>query len=198
VDLEPAEHATTRRSLIGALGAAGLVGVAAVAVARPASAAPYGTTSADADLLVPMMRIELAARRLYLDAAPFLADDAKLVAETFAGNHAAYADEFAAATGVSADAYDEAFYAENAAAFETSDVAEFAVAAWELENNFAATYTELLNELEAVESRTNVSAIAVVNGRMATILADLAGVSDDLDVVFDPPAEPIDLAEVSR
>jgi hypothetical protein len=40
-----------------------------------------------------------------------------------------------------------------------------------------------------------VAAIVVVNARMATVLADLAGVSDDLDLLFDPPAEIITLTE---
>jgi hypothetical protein len=32
-----------------------------------------------------------------------------------------------------------------------------------------------------------------MNGRMATVLADLAGVSDDDAILFDPPGEPIAL-----
>jgi rubrerythrin len=198
VDLESAEPATSRRSLIATLGVAGLAGAAALAGARPASAAPYSptATASDTALLDPAMRLELAARRLYLDAAQVLGGDAKFVAETFAGNHMAYADSFAAATGNSADAIDEAFYEENAQAFTTSDVVAFAEAAWAMENSFAATYTEMSRDLEAVQSRTTVAAIVVINARMATVLADLAGVSDDLDLVLEPPAEPFTLEEV--
>ena len=115
--------------------------------------------------------------------------------QTFGDNHEAYADQFAGITGISADTFDEAFYDEYKDVFATSDIAEFAQAAWELENNLAATYTKLFTSLEAVESQTVVASIVVINGRMATVLADLAGVSSDLDLVFDPPAEIITLPE---
>jgi hypothetical protein len=37
-----------------------------------------------------------------------------------------------------------------------------------------------------------------MNGRMATVLADLAGVSDDFDILFDPPGEAITLSDISE
>jgi hypothetical protein len=191
VDPVSAETPTSRRGLIGALGVAGLAGAAALAVARPATAAPHTPTAADSQLLEPAMRLERAARRLYRDAAEVLPESAAPVAETFAANHDAYADRFAASTGISANAYDEAFYEENARAFSTSSVTDFAVAAWTLENNLVATYTEMSNELESVQARTTVAAMTVMNARMATVLTELAGVSDDLDLVLDPPAEAI-------
>jgi hypothetical protein len=193
VDLVSAETPTSRRSLIGALGVAGLAGAAALAVARPATAAPYSPTGADAELLEPAMRVELAARRLYREAAAVLPGSAAPVATVFAANHEAYADRFAASTGISANAFDEAFYEENARAFSTSSVTDFAEAAWTLENNLAATYTEMSQELESTEARTMIAAITVMNARMATVLTELAGVSDNLDVVLDPPAEAIEL-----
>jgi hypothetical protein len=195
VDLESAEPATSRRSLIGALGVAGLASAAAVAIARPASAAPpYSPTEADKEILNQLLQLELTIRRLYGDAiAAGLDGDAALVAETFGKNHEYYADQFAAITGISADTYNEAAYEANTAAFSTSDVEAFAVAAWTVENNAAATYTELINEFEAIDAQSTAAAIAVMNGRMATVLADLAGVSDDFAILFDPPGEPIEL-----
>ena len=201
VDLQSAEPATSRRSLIGALGIAGLAGAAAVAVARPVSAAPapapYSPTESDKKFLERALQIELAAKLLYADAvASGLPDDALKVATVFGDNHEAYADQFAAITGVSADTYDEAFYEENKAAFGSGDIEEFTGAAWELENNFAATYTKLFKDLKATQSQTVVASIVVINGRMATVLADLAGLSDDFNTLFDPPAEIITLPEV--
>jgi hypothetical protein len=199
VDLESAQTATSRRSLVGALGIAGLASAVALAVARPVSAAPYSPTAEDSAILEQALRIELAAKMLYRDAlAAGLTDKAAEVAQVFGDNHEAYADEFAAITGISADAYDEAFYEENKDKFATSDVAEFAQAAWELENNFAATYTKLFTSFEAVESQTVVASIVVINARMATVLADLAGVSSDFDLLFDPPAEIITLTETQE
>ena len=196
VDPESAQTATSRRSLVGALGVAGLASAVALAVAKPVAAAPYSPTAADSTTLEQALQIELAAKLLYRDAvAAGLADVAGEVAKVFGDNHEAYADRFAAITGISADTYNEAFYAENKDTFATSDAAEFAQAAWELENNFAATYTKLFTSLESVESQTVVASIVVINGRMATVLADLAGVSSDFDLVFDPPAEIITLPE---
>ncbi len=196
VDLESAQTATSRRSLVGALGVAGLASAVALAVARPVSAAPYSPTVEDSAKLEQALRIELAAKRLYGDAlAAGLTDVAAQVAQTFGANHEAYADQFAGITGISADAYDEAFYEDYKDAFATSDVAEFAQAAWELENNFAATYTKMFSSFESVGSQTVVASIVVINGRMATVLADLAGVSSDFDLLFDPPAEIITLSE---
>jgi hypothetical protein len=201
VDLESAEPATSRRSLLGALGVAGLAGVAAVAVARPASAAPqpYSPTPSDREILSQALQLELAVQRLYREAIDAGLDgEAAEVARVFAKNHEYYADQFAAITGISANTFNEEAFEANRAAFATADVAEFAVAAWTLENNAAVTYRELLTEFEAIEAQQSVSAIAVMNGRMATVLADLAGVSDDLDVLFDPPGEAITLTDTSE
>ncbi len=190
VDLESAQTATSRRSLVGALGVAGLASAVALAVARPVSAAPNSPTAEDSTILEQALQIELAALLLYRSALEAgLADDAALVAQVFGVNHQTYANQFAAITGISANTYNEAFYAEYKDRFATSDPTEFALAAWELENNSAATYTELFTSLKAVQSQTVVASIVVINGRMATVLADLAGASSDFDLLFDPPAE---------
>jgi hypothetical protein len=195
VDLQSAEPASSRRSLIGTLGVAGLASALAVAVARPAQAAPpYTPTDSDREILDQLLQLELAANRLYRDALDAgLEGDAAEVARVFGKNHEYYAEQFAAITGISANTYNEAAYEANKAAFATSDVGEFAVAAWTLENDAAVTYTELINEFEAIEAQQSVAAIAVMNGRMATVLADLAGVSDDIDILFDPPGTAISL-----
>jgi len=196
VDLESAQPATSRRSLVGALGVAGLVTGAALAVARPVSAAPYPPTDTDNAKLTQAQQLELAAKLLYRDAAEAGLTDAALeVAQVFGDNHEAYADQFAAMTGVSADTFNAAAYEERKDDFSTSDVAQFTAAAWELENNLAATYSDLFDSFESVQAQTVVASIVVVNARMATVLADLAGLSDDVNILFDPPAELITLTE---
>jgi hypothetical protein len=203
VDLPTAEPVSSRRSLISALGIAGLASVATVAVARPASAAPapappFSPTDRDKKLLGQALQIELAAKLLYADAvASGLPDDALKVAAVFGDNHEAYADQFAGITGISANTFDKKFYEANKEAFGSGDIDEFTAAAWELENNFAATYTDLFDKLEATQTQTVVSSIVVINGRMATVLADLARLSDDANILFDPPSEIITLPEVT-
>ena len=196
VDLVSAQIAMSRRSLVGTLGVAGLASAVALAVAQPVSAAPFSPTAEDSATLEQTLRIELAAKLLYRDAvAAGMADAAGEIAQVFSDNHEAAAEEFAAITGISADTYDEAFYEDNKDKFATSDVAQFAQAAWELENNFAATYTELFASLESVESQAVVASIVMINARTATVLADLAGESSDFDLLFDPPADIITLSE---
>lgn len=193
LDLESADTATPRRSLLGALGIAGLAGAAAIAVARPASAAPYPTTESDRDLLGRALQLELAAKQLYRDAVESGLDGAALlVAQTFGGNHEAYADQMAAITGISANTFNEEAYEARSDEFSTGDVTEFATAAWELENSAAATYTELFNDFESIDAQTLISSIVVTNGRMATVLADLAEVTN-FSEIFEPNAETIAL-----
>jgi len=196
VDLESAEHATSRRSIISALGVAGLASAITLAGAKTVAAAPFSPTAADRATLEQALQLELTASRLYADAlAAGLSGSAAEVAQAFGGNHRAYADQFAAITGISANTYNVAAYDARKNEFATSDVTKFATAAWELENSAAATYADLFDNFEAQQSQTVVAAIVVVNARMATVLADLAGVSDDLDLLFDPPAEIITLTE---
>lgn len=195
VDLESAETATSRRSLFGAVGVAGLASAAALAVARPAAAAPpYPTTASDRELLGKAQQLELAAKMLYRDAVSSGLDGASLaVAQTFGDNHEAYADQMAASTGISADTVDQQAYDARKDAFSTGDVVEFATAAWELENSAAATYTDLFNDFESIDAQTLISSMIVVNGRMATVLADLAGITNASEVL-EPNAQTIAFA----
>jgi len=194
VDLEIAERASSRRSFIGAVSAAGLAGAAALAVARPASAAPYTTTEEDRVLLDQAMRLELTARDLYLEALDAgVGDDISQVVETLSANHAAYAQAIAASTGAPAEGRNEALFAEFSSEFATSDTDTFATAAWNLENSLVATHTELLSSYESLDAVSLTGSILIVEARQATVLADIGGFSDDLDLLFDPPSEPFSL-----
>lgn len=197
VDLDTAETApspgaTSRRGLLGALGAAGLAGAAALAISRPASAAPVSPTDADKQLLDAAMRLELTARDLYLEGlgAGIVGDDAALV-QVMADNHAAYAEAIAGASGFSARGRDEELFDELQVDFAISDIERFSEAAWTLENDLAATHTELMGEYESIDARTLTASIVVVEGRMGVVFADLGGFSGNVERLLDPPARPI-------
>jgi hypothetical protein len=194
VDLETAERASSRRSFIGAVSVAGLASAAALAVARPASAALFPTTDEDRAVLDQAMRLELTARDLYIEALDAgVSDDISQVVETLSANHAAYAQAIAASTGTPAEGRNEALFAELSPAFATSDSDTFAMAGWNLENSMVATHTELLSGYESFDAVSLTGSILVVEARQATVLADIGGFSDDLDLLFDPQAEPFSL-----
>lgn len=195
VDLESAAPATSRRSLIGALGAAGLASAAALAISRPASASPPSSPTADdRELLREAMRFELAAGALYREAAAAgLSDVANELAVVFAENHVTYADEIAGISGISADSMNEDIFDEFRSAFATNDVAAFTEAAIVLENTAAATHTALLADYVSVDARTVTAAIVVVEARMATVLTHLSDPATSLDDVFEPDAEALTL-----
>ena len=198
VDPQPAAPTSSRRQLFGTLGAAGLAGAAAVAVARPAAAAPTTTapptspTAEDREVLALVMQVELTAAALYQVAidAGLDADTADL-ANTFRANHTAYADKIAGRAGLSADTRNQELLDEFEDAFATSDAAAFATVANAMENTLAETHTGLLDGYASVDARILTASIAVVEARMATVLADVAGIADDLDDLFAPDAEPL-------
>jgi hypothetical protein len=195
VDPETAEPASSRRSLISAIGAAGLASAAALAVARPASAAPFTTTPEDRELLEQAMGLELTARDLYLETIEAgISDDILEVVEALSGNHSAYAQAIAAVIGASAAGRNEELYTELQPEFATTDIEAFATAGWNLENSAVATHTELFSLYESIDAVSLTGSILVVEARHATVLADIGGFSDDLDELFDPQAEPLALA----
>jgi hypothetical protein len=194
VDLDPAAPATSRRGLIGALGAVGLAGAAALSIARPASAAPTSPTEGDKELLNAAMQLELTAEALYREAIDAgLSDVAGELAAVFAENHVSYATKIAGAAGFSADTRNEEVFEQLQSTFATSDAEAFAEAAAGLENTAAATHSELLADYESVNARKLTASIIVVEARMATVLTDLGGFASNLDDVFAPDADALQL-----
>ncbi len=197
VDLEPAEPATSRRSLIRVAGAAGVVGATALLASRSASAAPapLPPNPADTFLLEQAMLLELTARDLYevaIDAGP--ADEIAEVLAVIAQNHRAYAQSIAGAAGLSASGRNEDAFESLRGEFADGSI----LAAHQLEQTAVSTHTELLGEYESAQAVRLTASILVVEARHATVLADIAGVSD-LDVIFGNDQPPLDLAtEVSR
>ncbi len=196
VDLEPADPATSRRSLIRVAGAAGIVGAAAALVSRPVSAAPAPVPPNETDtaLLEQAMLLELTAHDLYRDAlvsSTFPAETAQLV-EVLAANHEAFGQSIAGVAGLSATGRNETVYDSLSASFST----DFVLAAHQLEQTAVSTHTELLGIYESLQAVELTASILVVEARQATVLADVAGVSD-LDIVFGNEQPPVGLAEAT-
>ena len=76
---------------------------------------------------------------------------------------------------------------------EPAGVEAFAEVANSLENTAAATHTELVAMYESVNARKLTASILVVEARMATVLSNLGGLSSNLEELFEPEAEPLDL-----
>jgi len=195
VDFEPAEPASTRRSLLGAVGLAGLVGTAAAAVSSaPAAAAPDRPTDADSDLLAAALGLELAAVELYKAANETLPDDFADIAEIMAEQHEAYADSIAGVIGVSsAGAANADVVAQLSGDFATSDPQAFGAVARTLENIAVATHTELLGTYDSVDAIELTASILAVESRHATVLTSLAGFAANLDEMLGNTADALSL-----
>ena len=194
VDLDSAAPATSRRGLISALGAAGLASAAALSIARPASAAPFAPTDEDKVSLRQAMELELTAQALYQVAIDSGVSDVALeLAVVFAENHVTYADKIAGGAGFSANTRNEEVFELLEPSFATSNAEQFAAVARDLENTAAATHTALLPGYVSVDARTLTASILVVEARMATVLTEFGGLDSNLDEVFEPAAEPLDL-----
>ena len=197
MDPEPAEPATSmpsRRSLIRAVGAAGVVGVAgaaAVWASGSGSAAPTAPTTADTALLEQAMLLELTARDLYREALGGLDGVGEDLLTVLQGNHGSYAESIAGAAGLSAAGRNETVFDALKDAFAEGDV----LAAHTLEQTAVATHTELAAQYESVQAINLTASILVVEARHATVLADIAGVTD-LDVIFGNEQSAVDLSEV--
>ncbi len=195
MDLDPAEPATTRRRMIGAVGAVGLAAaVGALAMAHQANAAPYTPTEADRSRLDVLMRLELTARDLYRASVGAGLDGvAGDLASTFADNHQACAEAIAGISGLSATAGIASVYKQFESPFATSDIETWTKAAYEFESTFVATHTEATSGFEAIEPINLVASILVVEARQAMVLADVGGFLDDVDVLNATDATALEL-----
>jgi len=183
VDFEPAEPASTRRSLLGAAGLAGLLGTAVAAVGSTAAAASADRpTDADRDNLEAALSLELAAVELYRLAADELAGETADIATLMANQHRAYADSISGGIGVSsAGAANADVVDQQSAAFSTSDPQAFGEAGRTLENIAVATHTELLGSYGSVNAISLTASIITAESRHATVLTSLAGFAANLD-----------------
>lgn len=199
--------AGSRRRLIGA-GVAGVVGsLLPVLSERAGAAAPpdQATTTtapprqpldADRQLLGVAQRLELAAVRLYDEAlrGSELDGDQRGIISGIREAHEAYAQSLSAILGKAApDVAEQALVDELRAAF-AGPIGDMLEAATALENALVATHTELVGTLQGTDGTSLVASILVVEARHATVLADMAGVTD-LDTFLVNEADPIAPAE---
>jgi Ferritin-like domain len=196
VDLETADRASSRRSMIGAIGAAGAIAAfGALATARPAAAsAPFTLTSADRDRLNVLMRFELTARDLYqasLDAG--LDGVAGEFATTLIANHAAYAQAIGGAAGISARLRSTVLFDQFEAPFATSDISAWATAAYQLESTFVATHTAAIGQFESIQAVNLIASIVAVEARQSMVIADIGEFPRDASTLNAVDAEALSL-----
>jgi hypothetical protein len=182
------DGAGARRRLIGA-GLAGLVGSLVLAGRAGATATPDQTTTtapprqpldADKRLLGAAQRAELAAVALYDTALAGrqLVGDQRAVVAGIREAHEAYGQSLSAILGKAApDIAEQAVVEQFGGAFG-GPVGAMLEAATLLENVLVATHTELVGALEGTDGTALVASILVVEARHATVLADMAGVTD--------------------
>ena len=180
---------TGRRALIGA----GLVGAAlAIASGRPVSATAPATgapTGVELELVEFAMRLELTARDLYDAAleAGVLVDLAPAMRE----QHEAYAQGISAFTGLSARGRNDDVYDALVQSFTSSNDQDVAVAAYDLESVAVATHTEIIRLLERADAAALIASILVIEARHCAVLADAAGLGNDLDALLVHDADPL-------
>lgn len=199
--------AGSRRRLIGA-GVAGVVGSLLPVLAGRAGATtppdqattttapPRQPLDGDRRLLGVAQRLELAAVALYDEAlrGRQLDGEPRGVIAGIREAHEAYAQSLSAILGKAApDIAEQAIVDELGGAF-AGPVGAMLEAAAALENALVATHTELVGTLEGTDGTSLVASILVVEARHATVLADMAGVTD-LDQLLVNEAAPIAPAE---
>jgi hypothetical protein len=195
VDFEPAEPASTRRSLLGAAGVASLIGASvAVLSGQSAAAAPDRPSDADRAELTEALRLELAATDLYRLAAAELSGDAETVALVMADQHRAYAEAISGMIGLSSPGPNEDVVDQLTDAFTTSDSQAFGNAARSLENTAVATHTALLVGYDSLQAVNLTASIITVEARHAAVLTSLAGFSSNLDEMLGNTADALDIS----
>lgn len=196
VDLETADRASSRRSMIGALGAAGAIAaIGALATARPAAAsAPFTLTSADRDRLNVLMRFELTARDLFQASLGAGLDGvAGEFTTTLVANHAAYAQAIGGAAGISARLRSTVLFDRFEAPFATSNVPAWATAAHQLESTFVATHTAAIGQFESIQAVNLIASIVAVEARQAMVIADIGEFEWDASTINALDAEALSL-----
>lgn len=189
-DLAP-QNSTSRRSLLSAgFGASILATAFSALTGRSASALqPSSGIEQDRELLTLVMGIELAARDLYDLAGAAGADP--VVTLVMREQHESYAQALAGSSGSSANARNEAVFNQFRSGFSSAVTAAVAAVAYDLESAAVATHTNLLGLLSESSSASLIASIISVEARHCAVLADLAGLGNDLDALLLNSADPI-------
>ena len=196
----------TRRQLLAAGFAGTVIGLSgarsvAAGTTPPAdepttTTTPTRPTASDLVLLQFGYSAELSATDLYQAALDAGAEDELVV--VLRNNHRAYADILRAILSTSVvDRREESLFDEYASAFEEPDLATLASTAYDLESSLVATHTEQLRSLQNVDGARRIASILIVEARHCTVLADAAGLGDDLDALFVNDADPLPVGQSS-
>ena len=194
VDLHTNERASSRRSLLGLGGIVAAGTVVALASSTTAAAAPDKPTNADRVALEAALRLELAARDLYRQAAGELDGDVAQLASVVGENHGAYAQAISGAIGISANERNEDVFNAQRSLFAVSDAQAFGAAARTLENIAVATHTALLANYESIDAIELTASIITTESRQAVVFTSLAGFGSNLDEMLSNSAAPLELA----
>ena len=194
VDLDTTERASSRRSLLGLGGIVAAGTAVAIASSTTAAAAPDKPTDADRVALTAALRLELAARDLYQQAAAELDGDAAQLASVVAKNHESYAQSISGAIGTSANQRNDDVFNAQRSLFAGTDPQAFGAAARTLENIAVATHTALLANYESIDAIELTASIITTESRHAAVFASLAGFASNLDEMLSNSAAPLELS----
>jgi len=189
-DLAPQIH-TSRRSMLSAGFGAGILAAAFSSLTGQTASALEASTSIEEDreLMKLAMAMELSIRDLYDLAGESGADPA--VTFAMREQHESYAQALSGSSGGSANTRNEAVFNQFRSRFATSATASMARAAYDLESTAVATHTELLGVLSEASSARLIASIISMEARHCAVLANLAGLGNDLDALLVNSADPI-------
>ena len=166
----------------------------ASASASSTTAPPKRPTADDVSLLGAAQQLELAAVTLYEKAIGVVngwSAEQAAVMTTFRDSHLAFAHSLSALLGKPAPgSASAAVVAAFDAAFSGS-ATEVCASAARFESSAVATHGEVLAGLQGVNGAALVASIQIAEARHCTVLADLAGLTDDASLLVDEEAEPI-------
>ncbi len=153
------------------------------------TAPPKRPTDADVALLDFAQQLELTARALYDKAlaAKWSANQA-VVVTTIREAHEAYAQSLSGLLGRKASGTaNETLLRQFATAWAgTPD--KLLAAAYDFESAAVATYGEMLGKLQGTDAAQLIASIQIAEARHGTVLADLAGSSDESELLVDTEA----------
>jgi hypothetical protein len=154
----------------------------------PTTAPPRRPTEDDTALLAAALKIELTAQGLYVRAVQSVSGWTEAQANvmtTLRQAHLAYGNSLSGLLGKSAPSTrDEVLFNQWKADFTggTDDVLKKAA---DLESSLVASYLDVLAKLQGLNGASLVASIVIAEARHVTVLRDLAGVTDEGELLVD-------------
>lgn len=156
------------------------------------TAPPRRPSDDDVALLEFALQAELTVEGLYRLAVTEVSgwtDEQATVMTTLRQSHLAYANSFSGLLGTSAPATrSEELFDELRNDF-SGDIADVIVAASDLESAMVATHLDVIAKLQGTNGAALCASIVVAEARHVTALRDLAGVTEEGDLLVDEEAE---------